>query len=235
VADTKLVLWDIDHTLIETGGVGNEIFRAAFEQVTGHKIDRMADVTGRTEQIIFAETLDLYGIEDPGDYFAKFATAQAQGYRDRAEEMRRRGRELPGAREALETLATRPDITQSILTGNTRASAEIKLSVFNLTSPLDLDIGAYGTDDTVRARLVDIARQRASNIRGLDFNPATTVLIGDTTSDVQAGQDGGATVIAVASGNTTADQLRDAGARIIFDDLTDTAAILRAILGDEPN
>jgi phosphoglycolate phosphatase-like HAD superfamily hydrolase len=57
VTTTKLILWDIDHTLIDTGGVGSDVFRDAFEQVTGHKIDKMADVTGRTEPIIFRETL----------------------------------------------------------------------------------------------------------------------------------------------------------------------------------
>src|SRR5690606_31617771 len=78
---SKLILWDIDHTLIETGGVGSEVFKDAFEQVTGQKINQMADVTGRTEQVIFAETLHMYGIEDPGDYFPKFVEAQAAGYR----------------------------------------------------------------------------------------------------------------------------------------------------------
>jgi phosphoglycolate phosphatase-like HAD superfamily hydrolase len=69
VPTPKLILWDIDHTLIETGGVGSEVFRDAFQQVTGRQIDRLADVTGRTEEVIFRETLDLYDIEDPGDYF----------------------------------------------------------------------------------------------------------------------------------------------------------------------
>src|SRR5207237_3493819 len=81
----KLVLWDIDHTLIETGGVGSEVFRDAFGQVTGRKIDKLADVTGRTEPIIFRETLEMYGIEDPGEYFPKFVEAQAEGYCARAD------------------------------------------------------------------------------------------------------------------------------------------------------
>lgn len=132
VATDRLVLWDIDHTLIETGGVGSEVFKAAFEQVTGHKIDKMADVTGRTEQVIFRETLDLYGIEDLGDYFPKFVEAQAAGYTARANDMRARGRVLPGAREALTALAQDPHITQTILTGNPRPSAEVKLRIFNL-------------------------------------------------------------------------------------------------------
>src|SRR5690606_39068812 len=138
-------------------------------QVTGRKINRLADVTGRTEQVIFRETLDLYGIEDPGDYFPKFVETQAAGYRARADEMRRRGRALPGAREALAALAELPNITQTVLTGNPRPSAAEKLRVFSLDDELDLDSGAYGTDDSVRPNLVGVARQRATERHGVTF------------------------------------------------------------------
>lgn len=225
----KLVLWDVDHTLISTGGVGSEVFRAAFEQVTGHKIDRLADVTGRTEQVIFRETLALYGVTDPGDYFAKFAEAQAAGYRARADEMRRRGQALPGAHEAVAALAELPHITQSVLTGNPRPSAEVKLRTFDLHHHLDLDSGAYGTDDVVRANLVGIAQRRAGQRHGHQFTQETTIVIGDTTSDVEAALKGGAQIIAVASGRTAAEELRSAGAATVFNDLTDTVAIVRAV------
>lgn len=229
VTANKLILWDIDHTLIETRGVGTQVFRDAFEQVTGHKIDQLADVTGRTEQVIFAETLELYGIKDPGDYFPKFVQAQADQNRANVEEMRRKGRVLPGAREALEALAALPEITQTILSGNPRPSAEIKLNAFGLAKFLDLDSGAYGDDDPVRANLVGIARQRASQRHGSTFTEDTTTIVGDTTSDVEAATKGGAGLIAVASGKTSAQALRDAGASIIFEDLTDTAAVVRAV------
>ncbi|GAA4156556.1 HAD hydrolase-like protein [Actinomadura keratinilytica] len=216
----KLILWDIDHTLIETGGVGSEVFRDAFEQVTGQKINQMADVTGRTEQVIFAETLHMYGIEDPGDYFPKFVEAQAAGYRARADEMRRRGRALPGAREALAAFAELPHITQTVLTGNPKPSAIEKLRAFDLDQWLDLDIGAYGTDDSVRPNLVAIAQQRAHDRYGHTYKRDTTVIIGDTTSDVEAALKGGVQIIAVASGRTTVDQLYEAGARTVLPDLT---------------
>ncbi|MBX6769749.1 MAG: haloacid dehalogenase-like hydrolase [Actinomadura rubrobrunea] len=225
----KLILWDIDHTLIETGGVGSEVFKDAFEQVTGQKINQMAEVTGRTEQVIFRETLDMYGMEDPGDYFPRFVEAQAAGYRARADEMRRRGRVLPGAREVLAALAELPGITQTVLTGNPRPSAVEKLRVFNLDDKLDLGNGAYGTDDAVRPNLVGIARQRASQRHGVTFDQEATIVIGDTISDVEAALKGGAQIIAVASGRTSAQQLRDAGAATVFLDLTDTAAIVHAI------
>lgn len=231
VTVNKLVLWDIDHTLLETGGVGSEVFRDTFEQVTGHKIDKLADVTGRTEPIIFRETLEMYGIKDPGDYFPKFVQAQAEGYQARADEMRQRGRVLPGAREALEALAQRPEITQSVLTGNPQPSAVAKLDIFGLTDFLDLEIGAYGTDDSVRANLVGIAQKRARERYGVTFTEKTTVVIGDTTSDVEAALKGGAQIIGVASGRTTAAEIQRAGASIVLGSLTDTAAVMTAVTG----
>jgi len=228
----KLVLWDIDHTLITTGGVGTEVFRDAFEQVTGRRIDELADVTGRTEQVIFHETLELYDIEDPGDYFEKFTGAQAAGYRARVEEMRARGRALPGAHAAIAALAALPSITQSILTGNPRPSAEAKLRIFGFTKNLDLDSGAYGTDDSVRANLVAIAQHRAAARYGGNFTSDTTILIGDTPSDVEAALKGGAQIIAIASGKTTANELSAAGASTVFPDLTDTAAVVQAVTSE---
>jgi phosphoglycolate phosphatase-like HAD superfamily hydrolase len=229
VPTNKLILWDIDHTLIETGGVGSEVFKDAFEQVTGRKIDGLADVTGRTEQVIFRETLDLYDIEDPGDYFPKFVEAQAAGYRARGDEMHQRGRALPGAREALAAFAELPHITQTALTGNPKPSAIAKLETFDLAHFLDLDIGAYGTDDSVRPHLVAIAQARAAERHRHTYTRDTTYVIGDTTSDVEAAMKGGAQIIAVASGKTSAPELREAGAGTVLNNLADTPQLIQTV------
>ncbi len=228
-----LILWDIDHTLMETAGVGGEVYASAFQKATGRPLERMADVAGRTEPVIFRETLKLHRIDDPGDLFERFAEEQARGYAERADDMRKRGRALPGAADALRILSDRDDVIQSVLTGNTRPSAEIKLHVFGLDSYLDLEIGAYGTDDDTRANLVNIARQRAASAQGIQFGHETTVLIGDTPNDVVAARDGAARVIAVATGKDSIDGLAAAGADTVFADLTDTPALLAAIYGDQ--
>lgn len=134
---TRLVLWDIDHTLIETGGVGGEVFHTAFEAAIGRAMKRIADVSGRTEPDIFREALELHGIRDPGDYFDRFAEAQAAEYLKRADDMRSRGRALPGAAEALARVAETPGVIQSLLTGNTRPAAEAKLRIFALCDHID--------------------------------------------------------------------------------------------------
>ena len=230
---TTLVLWDIDHTLIETRGVGGEIYADAFQAVTGHPLKEMPALSGRTEPVIFREALKANGVTDTGDLYQQFAEEQARGYADRIDELRRRGRALPGAEDALRALAERDDVIQSVLTGNTRPAAEIKLRAFGLNSYLDFDSGAYGTDDDTRANLVKIARQRAKAAHGSRFDAAATILIGDTPNDVIAARDGGARVIAVASGSNSTSELAEAGADTVLEALTPTGQLLTAIHGGQ--
>jgi len=228
-----LVLWDIDHTLIETRGIGGEIYADAFHAVTGQPLLEMPALSGRTEPVIFREALKTHDIADNDDLYPRFADEQARGYAARADELRRRGRALPGAADALRALADRPDVIQSILTGNTRPAAESKLRTFGLDRYPDLDVGAYGTDDDNRANLVKIARQRAEAVHDVRFDPTSTVLIGDTLNDVAAARDGGARIIAVATGSDSAEDLASAGADTVLEDLTRTDDLLAAIYGGQ--
>ena len=228
---TTLVLWDIDHTLIETRGIGGQVYAEAFRQVTGRTLEKMPELAGRTEPVIFREALKINGIEPSENLYDRFAAEQAQGYAAHLDELRTRGRALPGAANALLELAKRDDLIQSVLTGNTRPSAEIKLRAFDLYRYLDFDIGAYGTDDDTRANLVDMARQRAGKARGVNFDNGATVLIGDTPNDVAAARASGARIIAVATGKDSAAALAEAGAPTVLADLTDTPAVLAAIYG----
>jgi phosphoglycolate phosphatase len=235
VTPALLVLWDVDHTLIDSGGVGGEIYAAAFEKITGQALEQMAEMSGRTEPVIFRDTLALHGIDDPGGMFGRFAEEQARGYASRAGELRQRGRALPGAANALATLAglSSKDVIQSVLTGNTRPSAEIKLRTFGLDTWLDLDIGAYGTDDDTRANLVPIARQRATARTGYEFEKETTVLIGDTPADITAARDGSARIVAVATGQHSTADLADADT--VLTDLTSIPALMAALYPREPS
>ena len=225
-----LVLWDIDHTLIETGGVGSQVYAEAFAKVTGHPLNKMPELAGRTEPVIFKEALKVNGVEPDEDLYGQFAAEQARAYAAHLDELRTRGRALPGAAEALRALAERNDVLQSVLTGNTRPASEIKLRAFGLDRYIDFDIGAYGTDDDTRAKLVGVARQRAEKAHGVNFDDAT-VLLGDTPNDVAAAQASGARIIAVATGKDSAGALAEAGATTVLADLTDTPNVLVAIYG----
>ncbi|MCP9620701.1 hypothetical protein FOH10_25105 [Nocardia otitidiscaviarum] len=222
--DSVLVLWDVDHTLIETRGVGRASFAAAFEQVTGRVLEHMPRITGRTEPDIYAATAALHDIDRPPP-FSVFAESLAAAYIERQDQLRTQGRVMPGAEEALEHLAVVTGIRQSVLTGNTREVTRIKLETFGLHKYLDLDTGAYGDDDGHRPALVPIAQARASSSG--EFGQGNTVLIGDSVGDIETAHQGGARVIAVAAGGTAAAELE--AADVVLKDLADAAGIEHTI------
>jgi phosphoglycolate phosphatase-like HAD superfamily hydrolase len=230
-----LVLWDIDHTLIETRGVGRKLYHRAFEAVTGRAIAHDVDVTGRTELSIFAEALRLHGMTPNDGLIDRYRTELAHQYELNAEQLRAHGATLPGAARTLATLAHSPTVVQTVLTGNLRAVAVIKLRAFDLDQYVDFEVGSYGEDDPERPRLVAIAQQRAGTRYRARFDRSNTVLIGDSVQDVQAAHGGGARLIAVASGRDTADELRRAGADQVLSDLASAVpAIQKAMDRTEP-
>ncbi|MFC8079564.1 HAD family hydrolase [Streptomyces sp. NPDC057307] len=217
-----LVLWDIDHTLIETRGVGRDLSAAAFAEVTGQPMREQATIDGITEAVIFRETAKLHGLTTDRTDFERFARALAQQHVTHAAELRERGAALAGAAAALDALSL-ASVRQTVVTGNVRAVAEIKLGVFGLDTHIEWDAGAYGEDADLRPALVDIALTRSSTAAG------NAVLIGDTPADVEGGLENGVHVIAVATGHSSAAELRKAGAHHVLDDLTDVNRLLDLI------
>lgn len=226
---TVLVLWDVDHTLIENNGVNKETYARAFELLTSKHAEYQAETEGRTEPEIMRNMLRVHGIEPEADFPTHVSEVLETATSENASRLREHGHVLPGAREILALLQTTPGIVQSVLTGNLRVNAFIKLSAFDLHDYFDLEVGGYGSDDHVRAKLVGVARERASIKYSTAFDKTTTVVVGDTPRDVQAGRDGGAYVIAVASGSDSVDALRREGADVVFADLRDTGAVASAV------
>ncbi|WP_285480782.1 HAD family hydrolase [Amycolatopsis sp. NBRC 101858] len=224
-----LVLWDVDHTLIETRGVGRAIYDRAFPAATGRPLAKLAQISGRTELDIMAESLRVNGLEPTDEAVKKLADALVQGYDDARDELATTGRALPGAREVLEHLATNPAIHQGILTGNLREVARIKLEVFGLNQYLDFESSAFGDDHADRPELVRIARERAETQTGARFELRDIVLVGDTPNDVKAALTAGVRVIAVATGKSSAEQLRAAGAGEVLQGLSVTKIAKLAI------
>ncbi|MFF7485705.1 HAD family hydrolase [Streptomyces luteogriseus] len=218
----ELVLWDIDHTLMATRGLGGELWGQAFEQVTGMALREQASVTGSTERVILRETARLHDIPYSDGLFVRFADALGALHVRRAAEMRERGHALPGAAALLAALVDQ-GVRQSVVTGNVRQAAEVKLAVFGLDAYLRLDEGAYGEDGERRPELLRTALERAN------VAPQDTVFLGDTPADVAGGHEAGVRVVAVATGKTSASDLRAAGAHSVLDGLTDTVRALDAI------
>ena len=226
---TLLVLWDIDHTLTENHGVNKEIYAYAFELLTGRRAEHEAQTDGRTEPEIMINMLYAHGIELTTTYYKRVPEVLESATVAKAADLRERGHELPGARDALAILQNTPGIIQSVLSGNIMPNAVTKLSVFGLDGYIDFEVGGYGSDDSVRDKLVPFARDRASAKYGVRIDEANTVLIGDTRRDVRAGRNGGAHVIGIATGPDSTDALHLAGADIVFPDLRDTRAVVEAV------
>jgi len=227
-----LVLWDIDHTLLHVGALTREVYAEAFLSVTGQPMEHLADLAGKTDLAIITATLELNRVRATGGLVSAFADSLATGFRARQGAIPAHGQLLPGARDALRALAGRADVVQSVLTGNSRPVAEVKLAAFAVDQYVDFGAGAYGMDGTARSALVEIARGRAAEKYGKPFPPAATVLIGDTPHDVTAGTEAGTRVVAVATGSSDERALRAAGAKTVLAGLDDTAEVLRQVLQD---
>lgn len=220
----RLVLWDIDHTLIDTRGVGRELSAAAFQRTLGPAMRRQAKIDGITEPVIFRETAKLHGLDTDRSDFERFAAALTEEHLAQAADLRERGHALPGAAAALDLLAAH-GIQQTVVSGNVRPVAEIKLQVFGLDRHILWDLGAYGEDDDLRAELVRLSLQRA------DTSPVDAVLIGDTPADVEGAHANGVRVIAVASGRSDEVALREAGAETVLPDLLESELLVKLVRG----
>jgi phosphoglycolate phosphatase len=221
----RLVLWDIDHTLIDTRGVGRELSATAFEQVLGQPMRTQAKIDGITEPVIFRETAQMHGLRTDRSDFERFARALSEEHRQHAGELRERGHALPGAATALNALDT-DGVRQTVVSGNIRAVAELKLQVFGLDRHIRWAIGAYGEDHDLRAELVRLALQRART------TAHAAVLIGDTPADVEGAHANGVRVIAVASGRSDEEALRAAGAKDVLPNLQDTERLAKLVRND---
>jgi phosphoglycolate phosphatase len=232
---THLVLWDIDKTLVDIGGISREIYAAAFTATTGQPLLHMPNMAGKTDHDLIITSLKLHGIPEPESHLDTFYAALADATETRLAEIQQNGHSLPGAREAINELASVPGLVQSVVTGNIRPVALLKLAAFNLADPIDLDIGGYGSDDTDRAHLVRLALDRAQRKYDTTWRPNRVFVIGDTPHDVTAAKTNGIMAIAVASGSTTAHVLKRAGADAVLTSLVDTRALVRLLLGPGPS
>ena len=227
----KLILWDIDGTLLYSGGVAGEAMRASMERVYGSaSSESRLSYAGKTDRQIILETFAERDHDELISSIDHFTTTYVEVLTSRRDAFLARCRVLEGVVPALERLTT-ADVIQSVLTGNLQPIAKIKLGLMGLTRFLDLDIGAYGSDHHRRTELVPIAAARAAQRYGRAFAGTDVVVIGDTPHDIDCGRATGARTIAVATGPFSTDALRAHGADIVLENLADTDAVIAAILG----
>jgi phosphoglycolate phosphatase len=227
----RLVMWDVDRTLLNAGGVAQLAYAPAFTAVTGLPWRDMAFAAGRTDWDIAVETFAMHGIDDCAPHLDAFFTVFAAEFAARRELLVRQGHVLPGVREVLAALGIRQHVVQTLVTGNIRPVAVDKLAAFDLAGLVDFDIGGYGTDDIVRATLVRRSLERAAAKYGRAFELSEVIVVGDTAHDVNAALANGVTAVAVATGGTSAEALAAAGAHVVLDDLSDVDAVVTLLAG----
>ncbi|MFF0482716.1 HAD family hydrolase [Streptomyces sp. NPDC004435] len=227
-----LVLWDIDRTLVYTGDIDRRVYRETFTSVVGRPPTALpARGTGVTMPLAVRELLRVNHVPEKSvEALANRIVAELPdrlaGHR---ELLATEGVIMPGAVDALAAVQQAEHLIPTVVTGNLRGSAETKLSALGLIGYLDTDIGGYASDDPHRPALVRIAQDRAAAKHGGRFDRDNTVIVGDSLEDVRTGLEGGARVIGVASGTTTEEQLRAAGADQVVSDLGSARTLLRLI------
>lgn len=224
----KLVLLDIDGTLLWSGGAGSAALRLALEAVYGTSgILDQYDPGGRTVQEIVDGVLEAAGftVDDIHAKLPQFYQTLEDKLRWLIASDRYQMQACPGALGMVDALTCRDDVVIGILTGNPQATARIKLqgAGFNLD---DFAIGAYGDESSVRSKLVSYAVERASEYCGCQLKGREIIIVGDTVRDVEAGKTINALTIAVATGGDPIEKLRNSDADYVFEDLKNIPKII---------
>ena len=227
---SRLVLWDVDRTLLVGGGIGVEAYAAAFTAVTGREWVGRLVAAGRTDLSITPELFAQHGIPDAAPHLDAFFARYADEFAARRHRMAEHGTLLPGVVEVLAALHTRPGVVQTLVTGNIAAVGIGKVAAFGLEAYLDTALGGYGDDHPVRSELVVRARARAEAVHGR-FDDDQVFVVGDTVLDIGAALAAGVVGVGVATGPASAAQLRAAGAHHVLPDLGDVTAAVTLLGG----
>jgi len=235
----RLVLWNIDLTLVDVARVARGAYADAFRKVTGRPLVALPQMVARTDSEIFFEALALNEAGPaPGpdlteaegqELLTRYTTELEVAFDARLDQLRTQGRALPGAREAVAAVADLPGVVQSVLTGTIRPNAAAKLRAFGMDAFFDFEIGGYGSEVYPMGAQLLRSRGRVAEKYGGQIATNPAVYLGDSTRDVEAARIGGARSVAVASGRSTAGELREAGADFVLDDLADTDAVVTAV------
>lgn len=225
----NLLLFDIDGTLVLTGRAGLRAMVRTFRELFGHE-NPFGEVSmaGRTDTFLLSHALTRAGVADDEDTHRRFRILYL---RLLAEEIGKPGTGrkgvMPGVAPLLERLEAQGESHLALLTGNYRDAAEIKLAHFDLWRFFSW--GVFGDESPDRNALAELARARApQHVAGAAVTEI--VVVGDTPFDVECARAIGARAVAVATGGHTVDELRAAGADIVFEDLGDTRAVIDALL-----
>jgi len=221
-----LILWDIDGTILHSGGAGMKALEAALQEVFGVGGSLAGiEFAGRTDPWIVRQIFARFGIEHTPENLSRYIDgyiALLPGILGTSS-----ARILPGVAKILGQAAEHPSVVQGLLTGNLRRGAETKLGYHGLWNYFP--IGAFADDSEVRNELGPHALRRATSHWGEEFAIDRVWIVGDTPHDIACARAIGAKAMAVATGSSKAHELAGFGPDVVLESLDDTEAFWRAI------
>jgi phosphoglycolate phosphatase len=227
----RLVLFDIDGTLLNSGGLGRASMQRALGMIFGSPGNPSYRYDGKTDKQIVRDVMRLEGHSDEhiDSRMDELLATYLDGLKVGAESGKFNVRPLDGVPEILDALEKRDDVVLGLLTGNVEPGARIKLKLAGI-DPDRFRVNAFGSDHEHRPELPAIAQRRAGEQLGLDLAGDRLVVIGDTPADIECGRSLGAKAIGVASGHYTVEQLKTHNPYAVFPSLKNTAQVLDSIV-----
>jgi phosphoglycolate phosphatase len=222
----RFVLFDIDETLIHSGGAGRVALTRAFEEMTGIEDGfRAIKFAGKTDFLIIREAVDNAGLGMEHDWLTAFLDLYLKHLEQSI--VNSNGHPKIGVKDLVQSLSEEKEIFLGLLTGNIELGARLKLEPHSLNG--FFPVGAFGSDSADRNLLLPVAVQRLARSRGVEIPYSDCLVIGDTPRDVECAARHGAASLAVATGPYSKDELKKTDAHLVVEDLTDTDRIVRWI------
>jgi phosphoglycolate phosphatase len=227
----RLVLFDIDGTLLNSAGMGRASMQRALGMIFGSPGNPSYRYDGKTDKQIVRDVMRMEGHSDEqiDSRMDDLIELYLEGLRAGAKSGKFNVRPLDGIPEILDALEARNDVVLGLLTGNVEPGARIKLQAAGI-DPERFRVNAFGSDHEHRPELPAIAQRRAGEHLGLELAGDRLVVIGDTPADIECGRSLGARAIGVASGHYTVEQLRQHNPYAVFSSLANTAEVLDKIV-----
>ncbi len=226
----KLVLFDIDGTLLSSEGAGMRAMRRALTELFGTIGDPAYRYDGKTDRQIVRELMRGHGHDD--EYIDERMDELLDLYLERlareVESGERVPRTLPGIPELLDALESQEHVTLGLLTGNIEPGAKVKLAAAGVDVSR-FRVNAFGSDHEHRPELPGVAQRRAADLFGRELSGDAIFVIGDTPADIRCGEAIGARAIGVATGHYSVAELRKHGPYAVFENLAETSAVVRVI------
>ena len=225
----KLILWDIDGTLLSTQGAGMRAMKRAAAATFGDVLTFDGiEVAGNLDPLILAAAAEGCGVALSQDHHGRFMETYCRLLPEELAASGKGLRVMPGVLDVLAAMRADDRLTLGLLTGNYRATARLKLAAGGI-EPDWFPIGAFGDDAADRPSLVPVAMRRYEAMHGRPVAEEQVALIGDTPRDVHAAKTHGCHAVAVATGPYTAADLQAAGADLVLEDMTDPRPLMNLL------